>query len=153
MTDTTDRPLGYWLKLVDSLISQQFALTLEEHGVTRLQWQLLNTLAKKPATHDELTHALAPFLAPTPDDEPATLDEHLAELVESGWIVSDGGVLSLTAQGSTGWEKLDELVAQMRESSSANISSEEYATTVASLRKMAQNLGWDGAEAPGETPA
>ena len=29
------RPLGFWLKLVDSLIDEQFAATLEEHGVTR----------------------------------------------------------------------------------------------------------------------
>ena len=34
------RPIGFWLKLVDSLIDEQFASTLEEHGVTRRQWQL-----------------------------------------------------------------------------------------------------------------
>lgn len=151
MTENHDRPLGFWLKLVDSLIAKQFAVVLEEHGVTRLQWQLLNTLAKKPATHDELTHALGPYLAPTPADEPDTLDEHLAELIESGWIVSDGGVLSLSGQGGTGWEKLNEVVTNMREASSAGISAEQYATTVGSLQRMAENLGWDGSSPEGES--
>ncbi|MCO1338590.1 transcriptional regulator [Kocuria polaris] len=150
MTQNHDRPLGFWLKLVDSLIAKQFAFALEEHGVTRLQWQLLNTLAKKPATHNELTHTLGPFLTPTPPDEPDTLDEHLAELIESGWIVSDGSVLSLTEQGSTGWEKLNEVVTNMREASSSGITEEQYTTTVRSLQRMAENLGWDGSSPEGE---
>jgi hypothetical protein len=33
------RPSGFWLKLVDSLITEQFAASLEAHGVTRLQWR------------------------------------------------------------------------------------------------------------------
>jgi len=32
---TDQRPIGFWLKLVDRLIDERFALTLEEHGVTR----------------------------------------------------------------------------------------------------------------------
>ncbi|MCU1534906.1 MAG: transcriptional regulator, partial [Glaciihabitans sp.] len=33
------RPIGFWLKLVDRMIDEQFAATIEEHGVTRRQWQ------------------------------------------------------------------------------------------------------------------
>lgn len=67
------RPLGYWLKLVDSLITEQFTESLEEHGVTRKQWQLLNVLARGPATGGELTAALAPFFGDPPaTDEPSS---------------------------------------------------------------------------------
>ena len=29
-----ERPIGFWLRLVDNLINEQFASTLDEHGVT-----------------------------------------------------------------------------------------------------------------------
>ena len=58
------RPLGYWLKLVDSLIDEQFAATLEEHGVTRRQWQVLNLLEQQPATEAQLDAGLSPSSLP-----------------------------------------------------------------------------------------
>ncbi|MEE1621815.1 MarR family winged helix-turn-helix transcriptional regulator [Zafaria sp. Z1313] len=138
------RPLGYWLKLVDSLISEQFTVSLEEHGVTRRQWQLLNVLSRGPASGGELTAALAPFFGePAPDGEPSSPSEHLAELVESGWVAEQGSTFTLTERGATSLDRLTAIVDAMREESSAGISEEDYATTVASLRRMALNLGWD----------
>lgn len=148
---TDQRPLGYWLKLVDSLISEQFANSLEEHGVTRRQWQLLNVLSRGPATGGQLTAALAPFFGVAQaDDEPASPSEHLAELVESGWVDEDGRVFALTERGAISLDRLTEIVDAMREESSAGISSEEYAVTVASLQQMATNLGWDPSNPPAD---
>ena len=51
------------------MIDEQFASTLEEHGVTRRQWQLLNILARENATVQQLDTAVAPFLsAPLPSE-------------------------------------------------------------------------------------
>ncbi|MFL4474334.1 MarR family winged helix-turn-helix transcriptional regulator [Paeniglutamicibacter sp. MACA_103] len=148
MTDS--RPLGYWLKLVDSLISEQFANSLEEHGVTRRQWQLLNVLSRGPATGGELTAALAPFFGEVQvEDEPTSPSEHLAELVESGWVAEEGHTFTLTERGTVSLDRLTEIVDAMREESSAGISAEEYSTTLTSLQKMAGNLGWD----PNKPPA
>lgn len=149
MTDS--RPLGYWLKLVDSLISEQFANSLEEHGVTRRQWQLLNVLSLGPATGGELTAALAPFFGEAQaEDEPTSPSEHLAELVESGWIAEEGHTFTLTERGAVSLDRLTEIVDEMREESSSGISAEEYATTVESLKKMAMNLGWDPDKPPAD---
>lgn len=149
MTDA--RPLGYWLKLVDSLISEQFANSLEEHGVTRRQWQLLNVLSRGPATGGELTAALAPFFGDPPaEDEPTSPSEHLSELVESHWVAEDGHTFMLTERGSVSLERLTEIVDEMREESSAGISTQEYSTTLASLKKMATNLGWDPDKPPAD---
>ena len=149
MTDS--RPLGYWLKLVDSLISEQFANSLEEHGVTRRQWQLLNVLSLGPATGGELTAALAPFFGEAQaEDEPTSPSEHLAELVESGWIAEEGHTFTLTERGAVSLDRLTEIVDEMREESSSGISAEEYATTVDSLKKMAMNLGWDPDKPPAD---
>lgn len=146
----TIRPLGFWLKLVDSLIDEHFAATLDEHGVTRRQWQVLNMLARRPATERELINALAPYFASA--DEPPSVTEHLAELVESGWIAHEGEYYSITDRGSNSLQTLSELVEQIRERCGSDLSAEEYATTVASLERMALNLGWTSDEPQDATP-
>lgn len=141
------RPIGYWLKLVDSLISEQFATSLEEHGVTRRQWQLLNLLGGKAHTSEELMSSLAPFFDEvSPEGEPASPAEHLAELLESGWVAQDGDSYSLTERGHISLGRLTELVEGMRERSSAGVTDEQYETTIATLQRMATNLGWSEAE-------
>ncbi|MDN5756282.1 MAG: MarR family winged helix-turn-helix transcriptional regulator [Arthrobacter sp.] len=141
------RPIGYWLKLVDSLISEQFATSLEEHGVTRRQWQLLNLLGSKPHTSAELMSALAPFFDEvSPEGEPASPAEHLAELLESGWVSQDGDSYALTDRGNISLERLTELVEGMRERSSDGVTQEQYETTIATLQRMATNLGWSEAD-------
>ena len=50
----SSRPIGFWLKLLDQLINEQFDSTLEDHGVTRRQWQLLNLLTNDDATQAEI---------------------------------------------------------------------------------------------------
>ena len=41
----TERPLGSWLRLVDALITREFARTLENEGVGRRDWMVLNALS------------------------------------------------------------------------------------------------------------
>ena len=133
------RPIGFWLKLVDNLIDQQLAVTLEEHGVTRRQWQLLNVLTRQPSTTAELDEAVAPFLS-ADDNESST--EHLAELVDSDWVVETVGSYTLTERGSAAFERLSEVVAEQRTLVAAGIEPDEYEGTASVLERMARNLGW-----------
>ena len=134
------RPLGYWLKLVDSLIDEQFAATLEEHGVTRRQWQVLNLLEQRPATKDELKSELSLFFATA--DEPESFDEHLLELVESGWIVQEDSEYSITERGHVSLLKLSELVEKIRTQSGEDLDGSEYQAVVVALEKIARSMGW-----------
>ncbi len=147
---TTVRPIGFWLKLVDRLIDDGFARTLEEHGVTRRQWQLLNILDTDAATGEQLSAAIRPFLqgdaAATEAGEPATAEENLEELMESDWVVLEGGYYALTERGRTLFEKLRVVVAGMREQASEGVSESDYETTLATLERMATNLGWRDTE-------
>ncbi|QCY45961.1 Transcriptional regulator [Glutamicibacter creatinolyticus] len=76
------------------------------------------------------------------------MSEHLAELVESGWIAHEGEYFSITERGSTSLSTLSELVDQIREQCGENLSEDQYATTVASLEQMARNLGWEPQTSP-----
>jgi DNA-binding MarR family transcriptional regulator len=133
------RPIGFWLKLVDRLIDEQFASTLEEHGVTRRQWQLLNVLSREPSTVVQLDAAVAPFLS-TDDDESSV--DHLSELVDSEWVVQNEGVFSLTERGTGAFERLSEVVGEQRTIMTVGVSEDEYGRTIDVLERIARNLGW-----------
>ncbi len=134
----TPRPIGFWLKLVDRLIDDQFAATLEEHGVTRRQWQLLNVLHAQTATIEQLDAAVAPFLGA---DE--TSAENLTELVESEWVESTPTGYALTERGRAALDRLSEVVATQRTAIAEGISAEDYQLSVSVLERMAANLGYE----------
>ncbi|GAB3040988.1 hypothetical protein GCM10027052_23020 [Parafrigoribacterium mesophilum] len=135
------RPIGYWLKLVDQLIDDRFDETLEEHGVTRRQWQLLGALSREDATLEQLNGEIAPFLDADSEDSSAA---HLAELVESGWITVAGDTYSITEQGRVAYDRLSTVVQGIRDAVSNGFDDEEYAATLNALERMARNLGWEG---------
>ena len=122
---TDQRPIGFWLKIVNQRLDDQFAATLDEHGVTREQWQSLNVLARDGASADL-------------EDS----SEELAELVESGWIVVAPSGWTLTERGQGALDRLTNVVADQRTTVSAGIPESDYLTTIATLEHMAFNLGW-----------
>src|ERR1700712_2203162 len=132
------RPIGYWLRLVDGLIDDQFSTTLDEHGVTRMQWQLLNVLSRGSASVEALDAAVAPFLVP---GEETTLD-HLTELIESAWVDATPSGYELTERGHGALDRLTNVVAGQRTDMSAGVSEDQYLTTITTLERMATNLGW-----------
>ena len=132
------RPIGYWLRLVDGLIDEQFARTLDEHGVTRMQWQLLNVLARGQASVEMLDAAVAPFLVAGGE---TTLD-HLTELIDSAWVDATPTGYELTERGHGALDRLTNVVAEQRTVMSAGVTEGDYLTTVSTLEQMALNLGW-----------
>lgn len=135
----TQRPIGFWLKLVDRLIDERFAAIIEEHGVTRRQWQLLNVLQSEATAVEHLDQAIAPFIEPGTGE---TAVEHLAELVDSEWVTTDGPVYALTERGLAAVQRLRVVVDSLRDQTSDGLSQQEYETMLAALERMAVNLGW-----------
>ena len=135
----TPRPIGFWLKLVDRLIDEQFASTLEEHGVTRRQWQLLNVLVKEPATVEQLDAAVAPFLSAEQGESSV---EHLAELVDSGWVVISSTRYDVTERGRSALDRLTTVVGTQRTLVTQGLTQEQYDETLRVLETMARNMGW-----------
>src|SRR5680860_1091500 len=117
----TQQSINYWVKLVDRLIDGLFATTLEEHGLTRQQWQLLNALSQGAAGVERLDIEIAPFLTPMTTTVPseqfahASSLESLTELVESDWLTTDGTLYGLTDRGRTVVERLTAVIADERQ--------------------------------------
>ncbi len=141
--------MGFWLKLVDRLLDERFGAVLEEHGVSRGQWRLLNVVADGGATADEVERAVAPFQT----DDGMSVSDQLAELIESDWVILVGVEYRLTERGASAHGRLAEVVAELRTSSTDGIPGEDYERTVQTLERIARNLGWSETQQPGDDPA
>ncbi|MBH0116756.1 hypothetical protein I6E52_07830 [Salinibacterium sp. NG253] len=142
----TQQPISYWVKLVDRIIDELFATTLEEHGITRRQWQLLTVLSKGAAGVELLDIEIAPFLDRANGAVPPTQGLHttslesLNELVESEWLTTDGALFELTDRGRVVVDRLTVVIAAGRQKATEGVTPEQYETTVTVLETMAKNL-------------
>ena len=141
----SDRPseqlLSYWLNLVDGLLTTRVNESLAEHGLTRAQWQLMNALTTRPQSTEELGHALPASVAGG-DEGPRTVQEHLDELVESGWLVAEGDLYTLTSTGRTSGERVAAVVEELRAEITEGLDEGQYEAVMSALQTMARNLGW-----------
>ena len=133
-----DRPLAFWLALVDRLVEEKFSGALEEHGVTRTQWRVLGVLAGGPASGADLEGALADM---PPDADGGSAADELAELVESGWVQS-GAEYTVTERGAAAYERLADVVDELRAILTSGLTDDEQSATAVALERMARNLGW-----------
>ncbi|MFJ9590424.1 MarR family winged helix-turn-helix transcriptional regulator [Streptomyces acidicola] len=137
------KPIGYWLKHLHNLLEQQFNATLTDLGLERRHWQVLNTLARGEATHDELKAALAPFWT---QGEPS-LDRLLNGIAARGWtrpgLPAEGNLVALTDEGRAAHADFAARVAATRATVLKGLTSEQYTETVRILTVMAGNVEAD----------
>jgi hypothetical protein len=125
------RPLGYWLRTVDALITTEFARAFDGEGVTRRDWMLLNMIA-------------GDVDAPGFAENLARKGKRLRGLEQRGWVDETGdGSWVLTDEGRAAKERLGAIVEGVRARVAGAVPPEDYATTVASLEAIARALGWD----------
>lgn len=133
---TDRRPLGFWLRAVDALISREFDTAFADEGVTRRDWMLLNALAR---TVD----------APESGQWLARKGKHLRGLEKRGWADETGdGTWVLTDEGRAALDRLGGVVDGIRRRIADTVAPEDFATTLASLEAIARELGWDESSAP-----
>ena len=128
---TDRRPLGYWLRTVDGLITREFAAAFDGADIDRRDWMLLNALS-------------GDVEMPSFSERFARKGKRLRNLAERGWVEEQGdGTWSLTDEGRAARERLGEIVDGIRSRVTDAVSPEDYATTMASLEAIALELGWD----------
>jgi len=123
-------PLGAWLRLVDKLISREFAEALEGDDLSRHDWMLLNAIA---GTVD----------APWVTDRLAAGGARVRRLAERGWITPGDDGWTLTNSGNDALARLTEKVGAVRAKVAGTVSDAEFAQLKTSLEAMARGLGWD----------
>ena len=133
---TQTPPIGYLLKKADKLLTEKIDQLQAKFGLSRLSWQVLNSISEREVRNQlDLIELLEPFA------EISILEELLVKLREYQLIESSGnGEIHLTEKG----QKLHEdcLVAQkqFRQKTMVNISEQEYETSIKTLKRMIDNI-------------
>lgn len=132
-TDTprTERPLGYWLRTVDALITGAFAEALHAEGVSRRDWMVLNVLS-------------GDVDAPGLSERLARKGKRLRSLEDRGWVLEQGdGTWVLTDLGRAEKERIGAVVDGIRSRVTGAIGDDAYTQLTSSLEAIARELGWD----------
>jgi len=133
------KPIGYWLKQADNVLTEHIDRVLSENGFTRSRWQVLNTVYQAGTiTRASLFDTVQTFI------DACQLDEIIREFVEEGWLVafggSNGAQLTLTDAGIAKREAVFELQSGVRRRAMKGIAEQEYATVIDVLERMVKNL-------------
>lgn len=141
MTQPTkpDRPIGYWLKRADNLLTEQINKAQTENGVTRSEWQVLNLLMENGrATHAHLFNTMSTFI------DSGELDTILNNLMERGWVQTDqDATFALTEAGRQQHAIILARQKEVRQRAMQGISQEEYLTVLRVLERLVNNLETD----------
>jgi hypothetical protein len=152
---TDRRPLGYWLRAIQGPLRDNMRGAFATSGVTRREWRTLTTLHAGPASAAEVEAALPPKRARRPlgpehhihQDRPhrdhRTIEQLLDGFVSRGWAGLDRGSYALSAEGERVHEAVLADVQSVRANVTAGIPDADYATTMATLERIAKNVGWD----------
>ncbi|MGW2572298.1 MarR family winged helix-turn-helix transcriptional regulator [Streptomyces sp. NPDC001537] len=130
------KPIGYWLNRTDKALTCYMNDMLEEFGLTRIAWQVLNVIHDTPEVHD--TEVLS-TLASNADS--ATLTAAIDTVLADGWADRPAPErLTLTPGGGQRLSHVAARVDAFRELSTSGISLDEYRTAVDVLERMSRNL-------------
>ena len=99
---TDRRPLGSWLRIVDGLITREFAAAFAGSDIDRRDWMLLNALS-------------GDVEMPSFAERFARKGKRLRNLEDRGWVEEQGdGTWALTDEGRAAKEQLGEIVDGIR---------------------------------------
>lgn len=131
-----ERPIGHWLKAADQAITASVDAAQRDNGVTRLEWQVLNTIhGAARTTVEEIGATLRTFT-----DRP-TVDVLLAALRARGWIEEETGpAVRLTDVGRRAHARILERQREIRQQAMNGVTREEYDTTLRVLQRIVANL-------------
>lgn len=130
-------PIGYWLKQVDQLLTEQINEAQAVHGVTRADWQILNLLKENGRASDEqIFTTMCTFVDAT------QFQEVIYHLIDRGWIDETlaSRELQLTYAGHDQHARIFATQKEVRQRAMQGISEDEYVTVIRVLQQMVGNL-------------
>ena len=133
------KPIGYWLKHADNVITEHVDKVLSENGFTRSRWQVLNIVYQAGTImRSDVLDTMQTFI------DARQLDEIIEEFVEQGWLVKhseeERAQLTLTEAGKAQRETIFEVQSEVRRRTMQGITEREYATVIDVLERMVSNL-------------
>ena len=141
--DLREFPVGYWLWRADEALAGHVEHALRGHGFDPLHWLVLNLvygMNDGTVSDHDMSRAKRTFV------DARELDSLLNDLVRKGWLArldATGGLmapLGLTDAGREGRRTFLQTSTAVRNLSQSGINEDDCRTTVATLRRMVDNL-------------
>jgi DNA-binding MarR family transcriptional regulator len=135
--DSAQQPIGYWLNRTDQAITTAMNRLLEQDGITRVGWQLLNVLNRDDAVAESEVYDVMQANA-----DSATLAATIERLIATGWVVRTelGQELALTDEGKAQLARIRRRIGEFRQQSLQGVSEDDYRTMIAVLERIINNL-------------
>jgi|SRR5450432_3653726 len=128
-------PIGYFIKQADDLLTKGINEIQSESGLTRTDWQILNSIAEKEQSNEaELTMLLKPFAKENSVN--AILTKFKTDLL----LNEKDNKLSLTKKGIELHKTCLEKQKLFRQTAMLDISELQYQQAVSTLQKIIENL-------------
>lgn len=128
-----ERPIGWWVKRLDTLLEEALDTVVAGEGLTRRHWQVLHSLAGGVDREADVVAALADF--------PGDVLAFLTDLAARGWVDRPGdGVVRLSADGVAAHDRVSRAVGRVRRHTADGLSRQEYERTVLVLTRMVENV-------------
>jgi DNA-binding MarR family transcriptional regulator len=133
---STSRPIGYWLKRADELLTQRTAAAQQANGLVRTEWQILNLLHEwKSAPLARLEEEMSPFV------DAGDLADQLQRLQDRRLIDTSASMnYRLASEGERLHAAALAQQKQVREQAMKGISPDDYQKAVSVLEKLVANL-------------
>lgn len=127
---TPERSLRFWMRAAHAALTAELARVLADEGLDRRDWAVLHVLAgvrTAPGLDERVQHG----------------GKRVRALAARGWATETDGRWVATDEGRRERDRIEGLVNEVRGRASGAVSDDDFATTVASLEKIARALGWD----------
>ncbi|WP_330300441.1 MarR family winged helix-turn-helix transcriptional regulator [Streptomyces sp. NBC_00503] len=134
------QPIGYWSWAAYKAVVTRTRGALDAIGTTQPQWWILAQVARADTvkTREEVSRILRDYL----DEGREALESEMDRTVTQGWITEDAeGRLRMTAEGRAFYDKAAALQAELWAERHADVSDEEYLTTLKVLQRLIHNTG------------
>lgn len=127
-------PIGYYLKKTDNLLTEGINQVHKALGITRTDWQILNSINENvQLDRRELGNLISEFASEE------AINEAISVLIDR-YLIQDSGYFSLTDKGRDLYQTCLQKQKEFRQKAMKDISEQEYFQTIATLEKIIHNL-------------
>lgn len=128
-------PIGYYLKLADNRLTKGIDEIQSQHGLNRIEWQILNSIYEKPSI---LKQEIIEIMKPLADSQ--FVETVLSKFNSKNIIETNNDILILTTVGQELHKACFDTQQEFIKKAVMGISETDYQTTISTLQKMIDNI-------------
>ncbi len=128
-------PIGYYLKLADTCLTKGIDEIQSQHGLNRIEWQVLNSIYEKP---EILKTEILEIMKPLADNQ--IVETIITKFIDKRQAEVKNNTLALTTEGKDLHKSCFNTQQKFRKKAVADISEADYQTTISTLQKIIANI-------------